>query len=140
MPSIPNPLSKSAAPPAPPPSFWQRSASRLQQHKYLAGGLGLALTAVPAYLVYQRFYAGPPLHRPEDTPRPFSIGSTRSEAVLILGADPGSPGCALARDLTRRGFVVFVTVSEESDVPQLERDVGGWLKAIVLNPTDVRLP
>lgn len=138
MPSLPSSLSPSHPPPPPPPTVWQRVASQISEHKYkyLAGGVGLvAATAFPAYYY---LYAQ---HQQQQHERPFGIGTqARSEAVLLLGADPGTPGHALAKDLAlRKGFIVIATVSSEEDVHPLEREASGWIKALVLNPVDVRI-
>lgn len=133
VPSLPAAIRPAA--PLPPPTPWEKFTSQLSQHKYLVGGVGLAVTAVPAWYIYRRVY--PP---PEVPSRPLCNGNSRIEAVLVLGADLQTPGFALARDLAlRKNFIVLATVTTPADGQQLERETNGWLKALVFNPVDVSI-
>ena len=62
---------------------------------------------------------------------------TRLEAVLVLGAEPGSLGHAIALDLEKRGFVVIATASDRFQAREVEKSAQDYLKALVLDPTDV---
>lgn len=133
MPSLPSAIRP--APPPEPPSQWERITHQLSTHKYLVGGVGLVVSAVPAYYLCKRMY---PQSFTAPPARPLCNGQIRLEAVLVLGADPGSPGFGLARDLAgRKNLIVLASVSSPADGQQLERGAGGWLKALVLDPTDV---
>lgn len=59
------------------------------------------------------------------------------EAVLVLGGEKGSLGWTVARDLVEKGFVVLATVADPTKTRQLEFAGKGFIKALVLDPTDV---
>lgn len=63
-------------------------------------------------------------------------GEVRKEAVLVLGAE--GTAAELALDLEARGFIVIATVSHPSLVDALEKRSRGWMKVLVLDPTEVR--
>lgn len=67
--------------------------------------------------------------------RPLKTGDHRREAVLVLGADTPL-GREVALELSRKGFVVIATVRQPSSIDSLERTAGGFLKALVLDPSD----
>ncbi|KAI8445270.1 hypothetical protein BY996DRAFT_6434745 [Phakopsora pachyrhizi] len=60
-------------------------------------------------------------------------GSNRLEALVLLGADPGSPAHLLSLHLASIGYVVIASVSRIEYVAQLEREGLGWVKALVLD-------
>ncbi|KNF02039.1 hypothetical protein PSTG_04860 [Puccinia striiformis f. sp. tritici PST-78] len=59
---------------------------------------------------------------------------TRSELVVILGADPGTLGHQIALHLIQLGFVVIVSVSSADLVNIIESEGSGWIKGLVLDP------
>ncbi|GAA6062450.1 hypothetical protein JCM10212_005353 [Sporobolomyces blumeae] len=59
----------------------------------------------------------------------------RKEAALVLGADTVQ-GREIALDLEKRGWVVIGTVSDPASVDRLEKDGRGWIKVLVLDPTE----
>ncbi|GAA5987638.1 hypothetical protein JCM5350_001904 [Sporobolomyces pararoseus] len=59
----------------------------------------------------------------------------RKEAVLVLGADTFQ-GREIAFDLEKRGWVVIATVSDPDQVDKLEREGRGWIKVLVLDPSE----
>lgn len=59
----------------------------------------------------------------------------RKEVALVLGAE--GLGREIALDLEKRGFVVIATVKNASEVEILEKKSRGWMKALVLDPTEV---
>lgn len=63
---------------------------------------------------------------------------TRAEAVLVLGAEKGSLGWHIAMHLASQGFVVLATVADPVKARQLEFAGKGYVKALILDPTDVR--
>ncbi|MBW0521519.1 hypothetical protein O181_061234 [Austropuccinia psidii MF-1] len=68
-------------------------------------------------------------------PRYSSGGSTRLEAIIILGADPGSAGYQIAIHLAQLGFIVIASVSKIEHVSILELEGLGWIKVLVLDPS-----
>lgn len=138
-------------PPSPPSSTssWSRTPRFRTVLLSLGVGLttGIILDAVLPPHAFRRLFAHrcvraslpavilpklPPPTRPRKTPD----GSGRLEAVLVLGADPDSAGAAIARDLARRGFVVLASVQRSSSIKGLEKDGRGWIKALVLDPSE----
>lgn len=59
----------------------------------------------------------------------------RKEVALILGAE--GLGREIALDLEKKGFVVIATVKNASEVEILEKKSRGWMKVLVLDPTEV---
>ncbi|KAH9819005.1 hypothetical protein DFH28DRAFT_957304 [Melampsora americana] len=72
-------------------------------------------------------------------PRYSAGGKTRLEAIVILSADPGTIGYQLAIQLSSAGYIVIASVSGSAHVGSLERDGIGWIKALVLDPTQPEL-
>lgn len=149
-------------PPAPPPaelgpsslslsSAWSAIVNKATRHPFLTAAVTASAVTGTAYyfapLATTRALApvAKPLTRwvpvellPKSN-RPTRIiserGELRREAVLVLGAD--GVAADLALDLENRGFVVIATVAHPNDIEQLERRSRGWLKCLVLDPTDV---
>lgn len=143
---------RSIAPP-PPPTFLQTISIRAHKHPYastaLIASVPLAVvlilkTAFPR-LSARLYLGGFPSFLPDSwnrfqtiTQRPAKADDlTRLEAVLVLGAEPGSLGHAIALDLERRGFVVIATASDRFQAREVEKSAQDYLKALVLDPTDV---
>lgn len=148
-------LQKDTVPPLPPPAPANRSCSWLPLPRFrtvVLGGCailttGLVLDAVLPPHTLRRLFAHPsvrsalpasilPRLPPPRRPRKTSDCSGRLEAVLVLGADPGTPGATIARDLARKGFVVLASVRRTSSVKGLEKDGRGWIKVLVLDPSE----
>lgn len=148
-------LQKDTAPPLPPPTASASSSSWMPLPKLrtvVVGGCailttGLVLEAVLPPHTIRRLFAHPSLRSslppailprlpPPSRPRKTPDGSGRLEAILVLGADPGTPGATIARDLARKGFVVLASVRRTSSIKGLEKDGRGWIKVLVLDPAD----
>lgn len=139
-------------PPPPPPTVSSRIGDTIAAHPYL---FTLATTSTLAGGTYYFFPAAfmarllpvvrplkpfVPLQLLPTTTRPLRItgpqGELRKEAVLVPGAE--GLGREIALDLERRGYVVIATVRDPREVDVLERKSRGWMKVLVLDPTDVR--
>lgn len=163
LPDVVNPAAAaSPAPPPPPPPHsrfpWLADlAGHARAHplSYTVAAIGLSGgAAYVAYPAETTRVLAPLLTRlvplallPDPKHRPLRLvpgehgvaHEVRKEAVVVLGAD--SPhGRDLALDLERRGFVVVATVSDPREVDVLEKLGRGWLKVLVLDPNEVRVP
>ena len=135
-------------------------SDKITRHPYLAAALATTLTGATAYYInptatvrtlsplfaplrpYIPISLLPTSSRPLrviPSKGPSSAGATqveiRKEALLVLGAQ--GVVADLALDLESRGFVVIATVSNPSDVDALEKRSRGWIKVLVLDPTEV---
>lgn len=146
---------------APPPpthdSLLKELGNKVFRHPYLTVALATSLTGATAYymnpsatkrlvsplVVPLRPYV--PLALLPKSSRPLRVLPTkatpglneiRKEAVLVLGAH--GIVADLALDLESRGFVVVATVRNPSEVDALEKRSRGWMKVLVLDPTEVR--
>lgn len=162
---LPDAVLPQAPPPPPPPppppagpSSWPRAvASHAAHHPWTYTIAALGLSTTTAYALYPQQttrFLSPFLVRlvprallPDPKHRPLRLVPTehgvahevRKECVVVLGAH--SPhGRDLALDLERRGFVVVATVADPREVDVLEKLSRGWLKALVLDPNEVRPP
>lgn len=71
-------------------------------------------------------------------PRRDSDIGTHHSASVVLGAD--SPfGLPLILDLEKKGYIVIASVAIPEDVEPLEQQTQGYVKALVLDPYEVRL-
>lgn len=142
-----------AQPPPPPPPVISRSAAVdwVGNHPYIVSLTTTALVTGTAFYFYpastKRFFRPVtsrvtpfvPLALLPASNRPLKLstpaGEIRKEAVLVLGC--GDPLIAeLALDLETRGFVVLASVSQAAQVDPLERRSRGFLKALVLDPSE----
>ena len=58
---------------------------------------------------------------------------------MVLGGD--SPlGLPLILDLEKKGYIVVTSVSAPEAVEKIESKCRGYVRALVLDPTEVRLP
>lgn len=138
-------------PPPPPPATSNALVKALQQHPWLSAALLSTVVGGTSYYFYPshtlrlvtplvtplRPYT--PLFLLPTSKRPLRIttegGEVRKEAVLILGAE--GVLAELALDFEQRGFVVICTVRDPKEVDQLEKRSRGWIKVLVLDPTEV---
>ncbi|GAA5910290.1 uncharacterized protein JCM6883_001143 [Sporobolomyces salmoneus] len=151
------------APPSPPPSSsasssplgavprWiQDLCTHLARHPYLYALATVSMTtgAIQYYsprtlqplfsLVVPASLLPDPKNRPMrlvPSTHPGIAGEVRKEAVLVLGAD-STEGREIALDLEKKGWVVIATVSDPDEVERLERQGRGWIKVLVLDPTE----
>ncbi|GAA5919355.1 hypothetical protein JCM5296_000188 [Sporobolomyces johnsonii] len=162
---LPNPAdwlpSASTTPPPPPPPpapstrtprWLQLLADHTARHPVLYTAAALGLSTSGAYYLFpaQTARTFAPLTRfvplallPDPKNRPLRLlphshgvaAEIRKEAVLVLGADSPA-GRELALDLERRGFVVVATVRDPNEVDALEKTSRGWIKVLVLDPSE----
>lgn len=147
---------KLPSPPPPPPTYWQSLVKHVKSRPYtysLLGGVSftvvgtmIAVHLSPAFRAH--LFRVAPLLKPiyikrrrglPATPRPrvSSDGKHRLEAVLVLGCEPGSYGREVAKAFERAGFIVIASVSDTSEVDELEFCGKGFIKALVLDPNAV---
>ncbi|ORY61935.1 hypothetical protein BCR35DRAFT_355162 [Leucosporidium creatinivorum] len=137
-------------PPPPPPPPANAFNTLLHNHPYLATAILTSAVGGTAYYCapHQTIQIITPLVSPlrpytplcllPTSSRPLRIttdgGQVRKEAVLVLGAE--GLLAELALDLENRGFVVIATVSDPTLVDHLEKRSRGWIKVLVLDPTE----
>lgn len=61
-----------------------------------------------------------------------------SNLLVILGADAVPYGPSVVRDLQRNGYIVLASVFSGEAADDLERDTEGYVRALVLDPEEVR--
>lgn len=165
LPSLPSPWSPANAgptpvppsPPTPEPSAAAQLVNKLARHPYWSAAIGCTVTGATAYYLYPTYTVNlvKPLVAPlkpyvplallPKSNRPLRVlakdaksgGEIRKEAVVVLGAE--GVAAELALDLEARGFVVIATVRNPSDVDVLEKRSRGWMKVLVLDPTEVSI-
>ncbi|KAK9894603.1 hypothetical protein P389DRAFT_98841 [Cystobasidium minutum MCA 4210] len=139
-------------PPPVPPTCWEQVVKHVKRRPYTYSLLGgVSLTAVGTMIAVHlspafraRLFGAFPLLKPiylnqrralPATPRPrvSPDGKHRLEAVLVLGCEPGSYGREVAKAFERHGFIVIASVSNTSEVDELEFSGNGFIKAIVLD-------
>ncbi|KAF7295458.1 Protein kinase domain-containing protein [Mycena indigotica] len=115
-------------PPPPPPTFIENAASWVHDNpRQLAGGLlgtGLVLYGA-AYMHKSRAWK---LLKEKAT-------AERRQVVVVLGGDVPL-ALPLILDLERKGFIVITSVKTADLGADLERRGKGYVRAIVLDPTD----
>lgn len=156
LPHIPTTWSPEPSPPPPPPSapsVAQQLLQKVQRHPYISAAILTGTVGGTAYYLAPQAtvriftpLAAPlkpyvPLALLPKSNRPLRVindqGEIRKEAVLVLGAE--GVAAELALDLENRGFIVIATVQNPSDVDMLEKRSRGWMKVLVLDPSEVSL-
>lgn len=141
----------SPPPPLPTPSLAQQMMYKVQKHPFISAAILSGTVGGTAYYLAPQAtiriltpFAAPlkpyvPLILLPKSNRPLRVindqGEIRKEAVLVLGAE--GVAAELALDLENRGFIVIATVRDPSDVDTLEKRSRGWMKVLVLDPSEV---
>lgn len=134
------------------PRWVQDLFSHLLRHPYIYTLATLSASTGATYYYSPRtlqplvsFSPAPLLPPPKNRPlrllpstHPGVAAEVRKEAALVLGAD-SVEGREIALDLEKKGWVVIATVSDPEQVDKLEREGRGWIKVLVLDPTEVSL-
>ncbi|CAE6437259.1 unnamed protein product [Rhizoctonia solani] len=117
----------------------QKASSWLSRNKWSVLGVALGSGLLAGYLITSS--GDQARSRPRfrllarKKKRTNDLTSERREIILLLGADHPF-GLGLARDLVSRGYVVIASVSRAELADELESHGAGFIRAIVLNPTD----
>ncbi|KAI0820215.1 hypothetical protein BC628DRAFT_1423141 [Trametes gibbosa] len=122
-------------PPPPPKSFWNNTADWLADHPWRTAGLGLGIIGTTLLVGY----ASPHIRRHAKARRSKKhaalTSAERRQVVVVLGGD--SPlGLPLIQDLEKKGYIVIASVSTPEGVEDLEGKCHGYVRALVLDPTE----
>lgn len=169
LPTLPQQwTSKLTLPPPPPPTSLAKQALNkltfeIKNHPYLTGLLLTTTSLTTTYYFFPKTFNHhssiilkplrpfiplmilPTSDRPkrlhasnsQTTSSNSNTNEIRKEVALVLGAE--GLGREIALDLEKRGFVVIATVKNASEVEILEKKSRGWMKVLVLDPTEVSL-
>ncbi|KAH9950300.1 hypothetical protein B0H21DRAFT_889176 [Amylocystis lapponica] len=119
-------------PPPPPKSFWEHSADWAAEHPWTTAGIGVSVVGAGLLVGYGSAYINASIK----SSRLRSAGGTeRRQAVVVLGGDTPS-GLPLILELERKGYVVIVSVSAPEHVEEVERKGHGYIRALVLDPSE----
>jgi len=153
-------LESSSSPPCPPPlvtsppstrvpQWFKHFLNHLAEHPYIYSTALLSATTGATYYYSPKTLQPlisylpasillPPKHRPlRLLPNTHGVAAeVRKECALVLGAD-SIEGREIALDLEKKGWVVIATVSDPDQVDRLERQGRGWIKVLVLDPSEV---
>lgn len=117
--------------------------AKLQRHPYLTA-VAISCLSLSGFIGYQAYYGNLSMKRLRKLARSHRVSrplkgkeGTRAEAVLVLGAEKGSLGWHIAMHLAAQEFVVLATVADPGKARQLEFAGKGFVKALILDPTDV---
>ncbi|KAL1944414.1 hypothetical protein VTO73DRAFT_2844 [Trametes versicolor] len=123
-------------PPPPPKSFWDSSADWVADHPWQTAGLGVGLIGTSLLVGY----ASPHIRRHARAVRAkrhhaSAANGERRQVVVVLGGD--SPlGLSLIQDLEKKGYIVITSVSTPEAVEEIESKCHGYVRALVLDPTE----
>lgn len=131
-------------PPPPPPSIvklpvGQGASTWLSRNKLAVASVVVGGGLLAGYAATRS--SGPERSRPRfrilgrTKRKTTDMTSERREIILLLGADHAF-GLALAKDLVSRGYVVIASVPRAELADELESHGAGFIRALVLNPTD----
>ena len=127
-------------PPPPPQTLFDRTADWVADHPWTTVGLGVGVVGAGLLVGYAtpRFTR----HRARVGARRHAAAtsgalSERRQVVIVLGGD--SPlGLPLVLDLEKKGYIVITSVSTPEAVNEVESRCHGYVRALVLDPTEVR--
>ncbi|KAH9900876.1 hypothetical protein C8Q73DRAFT_637494 [Cubamyces lactineus] len=127
-------------PPPPPKSLWENSADWFADHPWTAAGITVGLIGSSLLVGYaypharRRARVGAKRHgQATNGERRQVVGAFC--LLLVLGGD--SPlGIPLIQDLEKKGYVVIASVSTPEAVEQIESKCHGFVRALVLDPTE----
>ncbi|KII89116.1 hypothetical protein PLICRDRAFT_175346 [Plicaturopsis crispa FD-325 SS-3] len=119
-------------PPPPPPKSWvERTADWAGQNPWKASGITIGVVGVGLFAGYTAVQA-----RYAHVRRLKALAANHNRrAVVVLGGD--SPlALALILDLERKGYIVVASVATAQAAEELEHQCHGYVRALVLDPTD----
>ncbi|KAI0332567.1 hypothetical protein GY45DRAFT_1246518 [Cubamyces sp. BRFM 1775] len=124
-------------PPPPPKSLWENTADWFSDHPWTTAGITVGLIGSSLLVGYaypharRRARVGAKRHgQAANGERRQVVG-----ACFVLGGD--SPlGIPLIQDLEKKGYVVIASVSTPEAVEQIESKCHGYVRALVLDPTE----
>ncbi|KAI0780424.1 hypothetical protein BD413DRAFT_488945 [Trametes elegans] len=121
-------------PPPPPRSFIESTADWVADHPWATAGLGVGFVGTGVLAGYatlrfgRRVRVGPRKHA-------AAASSERRQVVVVLGGD--SPlGLPLIQDLEKKAYIVIASVSTPEAVEEVESKCQGYVRALVLDPTE----
>ncbi|KAL4246110.1 hypothetical protein ABKN59_003283 [Abortiporus biennis] len=121
-------------PPPPPKSLVEKSMNWVSDHKWTVAAVGVGLIGTSILVGYN--ISGSYRHDHVRTKKVKTTATTeRRQIVVILGGD--SPlGLPLILDLEKKGYIVITSVSNPDYVEQLEAQCHGYVRALVLDPSE----
>ncbi|KDQ18060.1 hypothetical protein BOTBODRAFT_52866 [Botryobasidium botryosum FD-172 SS1] len=134
-------------PPPPPKTSFQVAADWVASHKLIVLVASLATAGVVGYVVVnlkdgegRRFRKIASKRRDKGVARVLGRNqdnSVKRDVVVILGADATPYGPAVVKSLEEQGHIVIASVSSPDAVYEIEKAGKGWVRALVLDPTEV---
>ncbi|TBU46448.1 hypothetical protein BD309DRAFT_988818 [Dichomitus squalens] len=128
-------------PPPPPSSVWENTANWVADHPWTTAGIGIGVVGAGLLVGY----ASPRIHRrtrvgtrkhaaAASTDRRQVIGEFNGDCIVLGGDSPlGHP---LILDLEKKGYIVITSVSTPEAVDEIESKCHGYVRALVLDPTE----
>ncbi|KAI0672714.1 hypothetical protein C8Q78DRAFT_990143 [Trametes maxima] len=114
-------------PPPPPASFWESTADWIADHPWQTASLGVGIIGT-GLLVGRRARVGVKKHA-------HTANGERRQVVIVLGGD-FPLGLPLIQDLEKKGYIVITSVSTPEAVDEIESKCNGYVRALVLDPTE----
>ncbi|TFL05768.1 hypothetical protein BDV98DRAFT_601096 [Pterulicium gracile] len=126
---VPLPPSHHAAP----KSWSDKSMDWISSHRGVVTGIALGTVGVGLYAGYTMKIN----FNSRRAPILLTRNSTqRRKVVVVLGGDVDPLGLPLILELEKTGFIVIASVSTPEAVDTLESQTNGYVRALVLDPTD----
>jgi hypothetical protein len=138
-------------PPPPDPGLIERTGDWIVSHKLKALGLGICFAIGSGLLAgyvysYMRTSQVKPKTKSSNKKKErkevagklpiFTADGMLIEFAVVLGADIAF-GFQLVLELESRGFIVIATVSKSDTIEEIESNGNGYIRALVLDPTEV---
>ncbi|KAK0239750.1 hypothetical protein EDD85DRAFT_823179 [Armillaria nabsnona] len=118
-------------PPPPPPATWvENTADWIERNPWTTGGIAVGVVGTGLLVGYGGVYM-----RTVRARRLKALATEKRQVVVVLGGD-APLGLPLISDLERKGYIVIASVSTPEAADLLERQSHGFVRALVLDPTE----
>ncbi|KAK0484044.1 hypothetical protein IW261DRAFT_1466403 [Armillaria novae-zelandiae] len=117
-------------PPPPPPTWVENTADWIERNPWTTGGITVGVVGTGLLVGYGGVYL-----RTVRARKLKALATAKRQVVVVLGGD-APLGLPLISDLERKGYIVIASVSTPEAADLLERQSHGFVRALVLDPTE----
>ncbi|KAG7448086.1 uncharacterized protein BT62DRAFT_930169 [Guyanagaster necrorhizus] len=118
-------------PPPPPPATWvENTTDWIERNPWTTGGIAVGIISTGLLVGYGGVYM-----RTVRARRLKALATEKRQVVVVLGGDTPF-GLPLISDLEQKGYIVIASVSTPEAADLLERQSHGFVRALVLDPTE----